>query len=103
VQFADAGGCNIDSLDFGNIAIGASIVGLLNLLIVVLVKTETILKSVERIKASIRLDYRARVKRSDDESRLFKRYEDIARERIRRTFVSFSRYGCQWTWDWTPE
>ena len=93
----------MDNLDFGNIAIGVSIVGVLNLLIVILVKTETILNSIERIKSIIRVDYKTRVKRSDDELRLLKRYEQIARERIQKTFVSFSAYGCRWTWNWTAD
>jgi len=93
----------MDNLDFGNIAIGASIIGVLNLLIVVLVKTETILKSVERIKAIIQLDYRARAKRSDDELRLLNKYEQIARERVRKTFTSFTEYGCYWIWEWTVD
>jgi hypothetical protein len=32
---------------------------------------------------------------------LLKRYESIAKERIRHTFISFNKYGCVWTWDWT--
>ncbi len=88
------------NLDFGNIAIGASIVGLLNLLTVILVKTETILKLVERIKAIIRLDYKARAKRNDDEFRLLGKYEQVSHVRIQKTFVSFFEYGCRWTWDW---
>lgn len=37
----------MDNLDFGNIAIGATIVAIFNLAIVILVKTETILKYIE--------------------------------------------------------
>jgi hypothetical protein len=93
----------MDNLDFGNIAIGVSFVGVLNLLIVILVKTETILNSIERIKSIIRVDYKTRAKRSDDELRLLKKYEQIAYERIGKTFVSFTEYGCRWTWNWTAD
>jgi hypothetical protein len=93
----------MDNLDFGNIAIGVSIVGILNLLIVMLVKTETILNSIERIKSIIRVDYKTRAKRSDDELRLLKKYEQIAYERIKKTFITFTVYGCRWTWNWTTD
>jgi hypothetical protein len=93
----------MNNLDFGSIAIGAVIVAFLNLLIVVLAKTETLLKSVERIKQIIRLDYRARIKRSDEEIKLLKKYSNIAATRTRFTFCSFSRFGCVWTWEWAPD
>jgi hypothetical protein len=93
----------MDNLDISGIAIGATIVALLNLIIVVLVKTETILKYVERIKGILKLDYRSRAKRIDDEIRLLKKYETVARERVRRSFVAFEQWDCKWTWNWSDE
>jgi hypothetical protein len=93
----------MNNLDFGNIAIGALIVGFLNLVIVILIKTETILKYVERIKSVIRLDYKARAKRSDDEIRIFKKHELVARERVRHSYVSAIMWNCKWTWSWSDE
>ena len=93
----------MNNLDFSGIAIGATIVALLNLIIIVLVKTETILKYVERIKGVIKLDYRSRAKRIDDEIRLLKKYEAVAKERVRRSFVSFEKWNCRWTWNWSED
>src|SRR3972149_1412191 len=93
----------MNNLDFSGIAIGATIVALLNLIIVVLVKTETILKYIERIKGALRLDYRSRAKRIDDEIRLLKKYEAVAKERVRRSFVSVEKWDCKWTWNWSDE
>jgi hypothetical protein len=91
----------MDNLDFGNIAIGAVIVAVFNLAIVVLTKTETILKVVERIKRVVRLDYKGRAKRSTDEVRLFKRHAEVARERVRHSFVTMELWRCKWTWNWS--
>jgi len=93
----------MNNLDFGNIAIGAIIVGFLNLVIVILIKTETILKYVERIKSVIRLDYRARAKRSEDEVRIFKKHEMVARERVRHSYITDTMWNCKWTWNWSDK
>ncbi len=93
----------MENLDFGNIAIGAVIVGVLNLAIVVLTKTETILKIIERIKGIVGLDYRNRAKRSDDELRIMKKHEQVARERVRHSFVTMERWDCNWNWNWSED
>ena len=91
----------MDNLDIKNIAFGASLVALLDLIIIVLVKTETILKYIERIKEVFRLDYRSRAKRIDDEKRLLKKYQAVAQERIRLTFTSTELWDCEWVWSWS--
>jgi len=91
------------NLSFGNIAIATVIIGVLDLLIVVLVRTETILKAVERIKGVIRLDYKSRAKRSDDEIRISKKHELVARERVRNSFISKELWNCRWTWNWSKD
>lgn len=88
-------------IGFGNIAIATVIVGFLNLVMVVLTKTETILKIVERIKGVIRLDYKSRAKRSDDEKRILQKHAQVARERIRHTFITMEKWKCKWTWNWS--
>jgi hypothetical protein len=93
----------MNNLDFGNIAVGAIIVGFLNLVIVILIKTETILKYVERVKSVIRLDYKSRAKRSDDEVRIFKKHELVARERVRHTYITDTIWNCKWTWNWSEK
>jgi hypothetical protein len=93
----------MNNLDYSGIAIGATIVALLNLIIVVLVKTETIIKYVERIKGALKLDYRSRAKRIDDEIRLLKKYETIAKERVRKSFVTGVQWNCNWTWNWNDD
>lgn len=90
-------------MDFSNIAVGATIVGILDLLIVVLVKTETILKYVEKIKQPLRLDYRSRAKRADDEIRILGKHKALARERVRHTFISMRLWHSQWIWDWSDD
>jgi hypothetical protein len=94
-------GVIMDNFDYSNIAIGAVIVGLLNLLIVVLIKTETILKYVEKIKAIIRLDYKSRAKRSDEEIKILKKHELVAREKVRHSYVTDNIWGCKWIWNWS--
>ncbi len=91
----------MENLDFGNIAIATVIVGVLNLAIVVLTKTETILKIVERIKGVVGLDYRNRAKRSDDEIRISKKHAQVARERVRHSFITMELWNCRWTWNWS--
>lgn len=91
----------MNDLDFSNIVVGAMIVGFLNLVIVILIKTETILKYVERIKSVIRLDYKSRAKRSDDEIRTYKKHELVARERVRHSYITDKMWNCKWTWNWS--
>lgn len=93
----------MENIDFGNIAVATLIVGILDLAIIVLVRTETILKAVERIKGLIRLDYKSRAKRSDDEIRITKKHELVARERVRTNFVTAETLGCKWVWNWSKE
>jgi hypothetical protein len=93
----------MEYLHVGNIAIATVIVGILDLVIVMLVRTETIVKAIERVKEIIKVDYKSRAKRSNDELRLLKKHEQIARERVRKTFISFTQYGCKWTWEWATE
>jgi len=77
----------MENLHIGNIAITTVIIGILDLVIVMLVRTATILKAVERIKGIIRLDYKSRAKRSDDEIRISKKHELVTKERIRNSFI----------------
>jgi hypothetical protein len=91
----------MENLDFGGIAAGAVIVGAFNLVIIMLTKTETILKVVERIKGVIRLDYRSRAKRSADELRIAKKHASVANERVRQSFVTMKLWRCRWTWNWS--
>ena len=77
----------MENLHIGNIAIATVIIGILDLVIVMLVRTATILKAVERIKGIIRLDYKSRAKRSDDEIRISKKHELVTKERIRNSFI----------------
>lgn len=93
----------MENLHIGNFAIATFIVGIFDLVIVMLVRTETILKAVERIKGIIKLDYKSRAKRSDDEIRISKKHELVARERIRNHFISMEIWGCKWTWNWSKE
>lgn len=93
----------MDNLSFENIAIGAGIVGVLNLIIVTLVKTETILKYVEKIKGVIGLDYKDRAKRSDDELRISKKHSLVARERVRNSFITMDKWRCKWVWNWDDD
>jgi hypothetical protein len=90
----------MNNFDFGNMALGAAIVGFLDLIIVILVKTETILTSVEKIKSILKLDYRSRAKRNEDEVKLLKKYNSVAQERVRQTFTSINLWDCNWTWNW---
>lgn len=93
----------MDNLDFGNIAIATVIIGFLNLVIVVLTKTETILKIVERIKGVVGFDYKGRAKKSADEIRMMKRRSEEARERVRHSFIHMKKWGCIWTWNWSED
>ena len=93
----------MDNLSYENIAVGAVIVGVLNLIIIVLVRTETILKVVERIKGIIKLDYKSRAKRSDDEVRISKKHVSVAKERIRHSFIAMEKWDCKWVWNWSSE
>lgn len=93
----------MENLQIGNIAIATVIIGVLDLIIVILVRTETILKAVERIKRVIKLDYKSRAKRSDDEIKLSKKYAQVARERVRNSFVSMVLWNTKWTWNWSDD
>jgi len=91
----------MENLSFKHIAIGIILVEVLNLVIVLLTKTETILEVVERIKGVIRLDYKSRAKRSDDEVRISKKHAQVAKERVRHSFVTMEIWRCKWTWNWS--
>jgi len=91
----------MENLSFKHIAIGIILVEVFNLVIVLLTKTETILKVVERIKGVIRLDYKSRAKRSDDEVRISKKHAQVARERVRHTFITVKLWNCKWAWNWS--
>jgi hypothetical protein len=91
----------MNNLTIGNVAIATVIIGVLDLIIVILVRTETILKAIERIKGIIKLDYKSRAKRSDDEIRIFKKHELVARERVRHSFLVGWEWNCKWTWTWS--
>jgi len=93
----------MENLTFGNIAVATVIVAFLDLVIVVLVRTETILKAIERIKGVIRLDYKNRAKRSDDEIRISKKHELVAKERVRSAFIAMTLWDCKWTWNWSKD
>ncbi|MBK9926997.1 MAG: hypothetical protein IPP66_17130 [Anaerolineales bacterium] len=93
----------MENLTIGNIAVATVIVGILDLVIVVLVRTETILKAVERIKGVIQLDYKSRAKRSEDEIRISKKHELVAKERVRSSFVIMNLWDCKWTWNWSKD
>ena len=93
----------MDNLSFENIAIGTVIVGILNLIIVILVKTETILKYIEKVKGVIGLDYKDRAKRSDDELRITKKHLLVAKDRVRHSFIRMKKWNCSWVWNWSEE
>jgi hypothetical protein len=78
----------MENLDIARIAIGAVLVEVFNLAIILLIKTETILKIVERIKGIVGLDYKSRAKRSEDDVRMSKKHAQVARERVRHAFVT---------------
>lgn len=93
----------MDNLSFENIAIGATIVGILNLIIVVLIKTENILIYIEKIKGILRINYRSRIKRADEEIKLLKKYNTIARERVKHQFIVMDKWDCTWSWNWSDD
>lgn len=64
---------------------------------IMLTKTETILKVVERIKGVVGVNYKHRAKRSDDELKISKKHALVAKERVRHSFVTMELWGCKWT------
>lgn len=91
----------MENLSVGNIVLlTAFVTELFTLIILVLTKTETILIAVEKIKGVIGLAYKDRAKRSDDEIRLFKKHEQVARERIKHSFVTMEKLDTKWVWNW---
>jgi hypothetical protein len=93
----------MDNLNIGHIAAAVVIVEFFNLAIILLTKTETILKIVERIKKVVGLDYKSRAKRSDEEIKIAKRHSQVARERVRHSFISVKLWGCNWFWNWSDD
>jgi len=91
----------MENLDIGQIAIIVIVVQIFDLVILLLTKTETILKILDRIKGLVGLDYRKRAKRADDEIRISKRHELVARDRVRHSFVTMALWRCKWTWNWS--